>query len=100
MKFLRFATTLMVATIFTILASNAWSAPPAHAKGVPTEKFQWGPFEEFGFPMVECDGFDILIDWRGEGFWTTHYNKDGSIKFEFFLGKDTYLFWYNSETPA
>ena len=82
------------------ICSLAWAAPPDHANGVPTEKFPWGPFEDLGIPLVDCGDFWINIDWRGEGFWTTHYNKDGTPKFEFFLGKDTYLFWYNSEKPG
>jgi hypothetical protein len=92
---------LILSFITITLLSFTLNGFASNGKGVPTEKFQWGPYEDDGleYPMAYCDGFNIILHWRGEGFWTTHYNKDGSIKFEFFLGRDTYAYWYNSEDP-
>ena len=81
------------------MISLAWASPPDHANGVPTQKFPFGPIEVFGQPMSDCGDFQINIDFRIAGFFTTHYNKDGTPRFEFFLGKFTYLYWYNSENP-
>lgn len=92
--------TAVTALIIVGAFSLVWATPPDHANGVPTEKFAWGPYEDLGIPMTDCGDFWIHVDWRGEGFWTTHYNKDGSPRFEFFLGKDTYVYWYNSENPS
>jgi len=91
---------ILLFSLFTLLIlSVATDGFAGSGKGVPSEKFQWGPYEDLGLLFAECDGFDVLLDWRGEGFWTTHYNKDGSDRFEFFLGRDTYAYWYNSEDP-
>ena len=85
--------------VVTLLTAGPVLAHSGNGKGVPTEKFQWGPYEDIGVPFVPCGDFTIMFDWRGEGFWTTHYAKDGAPKFEFFLGRDTHMYWYNSEDP-
>lgn len=56
-------------------------------------------FFEAGFPIVECDGFDVLSDSTIEGFFFLNFDADGNLVSARLHQAFVDNVWYNSEYP-
>lgn len=79
---------LLMAILMIAVSINASAAPPDHAKGKPTLKFNWvdvvgGPIQDT-FDFVDCGSFLTEMTVEFSGFWITHYDKNGDPKWEFY----------------
>ena len=78
----------LMAILMLAVSMNAPAAPPDHAKGKPSLKFNW--VDEIGDPIqltedfIDCGSFMTEITLEFSGFWIIHFDKNGESKFEFY----------------
>ncbi len=82
---------LIAALVGWGVTSMAWAGKPQR---------QDFSVSEPDFPIVDCDGFQVLSDYTVEGFFSLNFDDDGNLVSARAHGKFVEDVWYNSENPS
>jgi len=82
-------TCAIAATLFSLTAS---ATPPQNLPDMT--------LGETGAPVLDCGDFFVLTDYEINIEIVQYFNRDGSLKSEFFKFRPSYQIFYNSEDPS
>jgi hypothetical protein len=86
MKFFKSLLSLVTFITLSVVALNAFSAPPSG--GGPPSKYYWdevvGDPGEWDDPLISCDGFEVWIHVEYSGWWIYHPATPGKGGWEFY----------------